>query len=160
MFTPSRLFLAAALIALPGLAQASASAINADSQRLTLDANAQLSARQSVAAADLYEAALAADPKNVAAYIGLGRVYESLGLPGKALSYYREALEVEPNNLDALEAQAAGLIGKGKLPQAQLNLDRIRKVCKSDCAAARRVSLLIASAREKGAAVTSKTVRR
>lgn len=160
MITQSRLFLAAALILMPGLAQASALAIKADSQRLTLSANSQLSARQASAAADLYEAALAADPKNVAAYIGLGRAYETLGLPGKALSYYREALEVEPNNLDALEAQAAGLIGKGKLPQAELNLDRIRKVCKNDCAAARRVSTLIASAREKGAAVTPKTVRR
>lgn len=160
MVTPSRLFLVVALIAVPGLARASALAISAESMRLTQDANAQLNARQASAAADLYEAALAADPKNVAAYIGLGRAYETLGLPGKALSYYREALEVEPNNLYALEAQAAGLVGKGKIPQAQLNLDRIRKVCKSDCAAARRVSMLIAAAREKGASATAKTIRR
>lgn len=160
MFTPSRLFLAAALLVLPNLAQASATVVNAESQRLMQDANAQLSARQATAAADLYEAALAADPKNVSAYIGLGRVYESLGLPGKALSFYREALEVEPNNLDALEAQAAGLVGKGKLPQAQVNLDRIRKVCKSDCAPARRISTLIAAAREKGAALAPKSIKR
>ncbi|MEY3268663.1 MAG: hypothetical protein RL480_1423, partial [Pseudomonadota bacterium] len=40
-------------------------------------------------AIDAYEAALASDPKNVAAFTGIAMSYEKLGLPGKAVKYYR-----------------------------------------------------------------------
>lgn len=122
---------------------------NPQSVRFAELAGAQLVARQPSTAADLYESALAADPQNVAAYVGLGRAYEALGLPGKALGYYREALTIDPNNLAALEAQGSGLASKGFTQQAQAVLDRIRKLCRSECPPAHRLASTVAAAVQK-----------
>src|SRR3546814_19140612 len=44
-------------------------------------------------AIDLYESALAADPRNRSAIIALAQVARAQGLPGKAIGLYREALQ-------------------------------------------------------------------
>lgn len=106
-------------------------------------------------AVDYYETALALDPKNVSAYVGLGKSYEKLGLPGKALRFYRQALTLNPNDPGALEAQAMVLLGKGSISRAQSNLDRLRKVCKGDCPAISRLDSAISKAQQKATANSS-----
>jgi Tfp pilus assembly protein PilF len=106
------------------------------------------------AAIDAYEAALASDPKNVAAFTGIAMGYEKLGLPGKAVKYYREALALNPSDLVALEGQGKAYIARGATARAQVNLARMKALCKADCSGAMRLQ----SALDTAAAQAPKTV--
>lgn len=97
-------------------------------------------------AIDAYEAALASDPKNVAAFTGIAMSYEKLGLPGKAVKYYREALALNPSDLVALEGQGNAYIARGATARAQVNLARMKALCKADCGGAARLQAAIDSA--------------
>ncbi|WP_235976458.1 tetratricopeptide repeat protein [Sandaracinobacteroides hominis] len=103
-----------------------------------------LAAGQSQAATDSFEAALAADPRNRRAYLGLARAAEADGLPGKAVRYYREALEIEPNDVAALELQGMALVERGATARAQTNLERVRKLCTGSCPEGDRLAAAIA----------------
>lgn len=108
--------------------------------------DAALAKGESAGAIDAYEAALAADPKNVAAFVGIAHAYEKLGLPGKAVKYYREALALNPSDLIALEGQGKALIARGATARAQVNLARIKALCKADCSAAARLQMALSTA--------------
>ncbi|WP_374388700.1 tetratricopeptide repeat protein [Sandaracinobacter sp.] len=95
-------------------------------------------------ATDQFEAALAADPRNRRAYIGLARAAEAEGLPGKAVRFYREALEIDPNDLAALELQGMALVERGAKARAESNLERVKKLCDGPCPQADRLSAAIA----------------
>lgn len=97
-------------------------------------------------AIDSFEAALAVDPRNVAAFAGIAAAYEKLGLPGKAVKYYREALALNPSDIAALEGQGRALAARGATARAQINLARIKALCKADCSAAARLEGVIAKA--------------
>ncbi len=98
------------------------------------------------AAIDYFEAALASDPKNVAAFSGIAMGYDKLGLPGKAVKYYREALALNPSDLMALEGQGKAYIARGATARAQINLARIKALCKADCGAATRLQTALNTA--------------
>jgi len=142
--------LVSGLTAMPVLAR---SAVSPQSQRL-VGQGERLLPENPAQAADQFEAALAVDPANIDAYVGLGRAYERLGMQGKALRYYRGALTLDPNAVTALEAQALGYIARGKLDKAQGTLDRLRKVCKISCGGVGRVEGALAQARSKSASRT------
>lgn len=93
---------------------------------------------------DLFESALAADPRNRAALVSLASVAEAQKLPGKALRYYREALVLEPNDVNALAGQGGALVQRGALAKARENLAKIRTLCKADCAPAQQLAADIA----------------
>ena len=95
-------------------------------------------------ATDQFEAALAADPRNRRAYIGLARAAEAEGLPGKAVRFYREALEIDPNDLAALELQGMALVERGAKARAESNLERVKKLCDGPCPQADRLAAAIA----------------
>ncbi len=113
---------------------------------------------QTAVAVDEFETALAVDPRNRQAYIGLARAARAQSLPGKAVKYYREALQLEPNDLDALQGQGEALATRGAKVAAQANLDRIRQLCKTDCAAAKSLALAIAQAPSQTVAATNAPV--
>lgn len=98
-----------------------------------------------------YETALAVDPRNRSAYVGLARVHASLGLKGKAIRFYSEALEIEPNDQQALADQGLLMASKGAIDAAKKNLARLRILCRSSCADADRLDVAIAKAGEKNA---------
>lgn len=110
------------------------------------------------AAIDSFEAALAADPKNVGAFVGIAHGYEKLGLPGKAVKYYREALALNPSNLAALEGQGKALISRGATARAQVNLARLKALCKADCPEAQRLQAALSTAVASAAAPAPATV--
>lgn len=116
------------------------------SARFAQEGQAALSRGQASAAYDAFETAAAIDPKNRTAFIGMAKASQALGLPGKAVKFYREALQLEPNDLAALEGQGEALIQRGAKARAQANLDRIRQLCKSECAPATKLAALIAKA--------------
>ncbi len=107
---------------------------------------AALAAAKPQDAIDSFEAALAIDPRNVAAFSGIAAAYEKLGLPGKAVKYYREALALNPSDIAALEGQGRALVARGATARAQINLARIKALCKADCSAAARLDGVIAKA--------------
>ncbi|MEZ5708633.1 MAG: tetratricopeptide repeat protein [Blastomonas sp.] len=85
------------------------------------------------AATDYYEAALAVDPGNRAAYIALAQIARAQRLPGKAVRLYREALALNPNDVGALAGQGEALIQRGAVEKARRNLARIEALCGSEC---------------------------
>lgn len=106
---------------------------------------AALDKGQALAAIDAFEAALAVDPKNASAFLGIARAYDLQKLPGRAIKYYREALALEPNDLGALEGQGKALIARGATTRARVNLDRIKTLCKGECPAAKRLETALAA---------------
>lgn len=114
------------------------------SRALVAAGEAQLAAGQTQKATDSFEAALAADPRNRRALIGLARAAEAEGLPGKAVRFYREALQLEPNDLEALERQGLALVERGAKARAEANLERLRKLCEGPCPEAQRLAAAIA----------------
>lgn len=99
---------------------------------VTLGKVAEANNNQS-AAIDHFETALAVDPRNIQAYMGLARVAEKQGLPGKAIRFYREALIIDPNDVATLAAQGEAMVAKGAIERARDNLARIEKLCGSGC---------------------------
>ena len=84
-------------------------------------------------AVGLYEAALAVDPGNRAAFIALAQVARAQGLPGKAIRLYREALALNPSDPAALAGQGEALVQRGAVEKAKRNLARLETVCASKC---------------------------
>lgn len=125
------------------------------SMQLTRSGEGMLNDRKALAAIDQFETALAVDPKNTRAYIGMARSYDYLGLPGRAVKFYREALAIDPNDLTALSEQGEALVARGAVTLAKENLARIRKLCQSECQSATTLAAVI----EKGppAMVTAAT---
>ena len=82
---------------------------------------------------DLLESALAVDPKNRTAVMALADVARVQGLPGKAIRFYREALELEPNDVAALAGQGDALVQKGAVTKARENLAKLKKLCTAAC---------------------------
>lgn len=95
-------------------------------------------------ATDLLETALAVDPKNRRAFHELAEIAKTQGLPGKAIRFYREALELEPNDVTALAGQGDALVQKGAVVKAQENLAKVKRLCAGNCPEEGRLAALIA----------------
>lgn len=80
-------------------------------------------------ASDAFESALAIDPRNRAGFIGLGEIARVRGLPGKAIRFYREALELQPDDIAALTEQGEALVQQGAVDRATGNLTKLRAIC-------------------------------
>jgi tetratricopeptide (TPR) repeat protein len=96
-------------------------------------------------AADRFETALAVDPRNVRAYLGLAAVAEGQGLAGKAVRHCREALEIDPLNRAALERQGKAYMTRGARPRAEANLEKLKSICGGPCPEAERLQTAIAA---------------
>ncbi len=151
-----------ALLAFVLIAAAPAAAVGRDDQlkpasvQFAGAGQAALAAGKPQDAIDSFEAALAVDPRNVAAFAGIAAAYEKLGLPGKAVKYYREALALNPSDIAALEGQGRALVARGATARAQINLARIKALCKADCSAATRLEGMIAKSAAETAAGPAK----
>jgi Tfp pilus assembly protein PilF len=95
-------------------------------------------------AIDLLESALAVDPRNRQAYIGLAKAAQGQKLPGKAIKFYFDALKLEPNDVAALEGQGEALVQRGAVERARANLERIKKLCAAPCGPATQLAAAIA----------------
>lgn len=92
-----------------------------------------LAAGESQAAIDAFEAALAVDPGYTPIFIDLAQAARQVGLQGKAIRYYREALERDPGNFAAIAGEGAALVEKGALEKAKRNLARLQSLCGDSC---------------------------
>lgn len=144
-YTPAALALSLALAVTGsmGAAQVSETA-DPRAQMLLADGRARLAAGDAEGATDAFEAALAVDPGNVGTFLSLGEAARKAGLQGKAIHYYREALDRDPNNLQALAGEGGAMAEKGALDKARGNLARLEGLCGKACPEAKALSALIA----------------
>jgi len=80
-------------------------------------------------AEDLLETALAVDPRNRSAFVDIGRVAEKQHLFGKAILMTNKALQLEPNDPEAIAVQGEAMVEMGAIARAQANLQKLQTIC-------------------------------
>lgn len=108
--------------------------------QLVSEGRSELASGQVQAAIDSFEAALAVDPGYTKIYLSLADAARREGLQGKAIHFYREALEREPRNFAAISGEGAALIEKGAIEKARRNLVRLKSLCGATCVETRRLA--------------------
>jgi Tfp pilus assembly protein PilF len=136
--------IALATVASAGQGQKPDDQIDPRSVALTQQAQSLAAASRYQEATDLLESALAVDPRNRQAYVGLARAALGLKLPGKAIKFYFEALKLEPNDVAALAGQGEALVQRGAIERAKQNLARIKTLCANPCPQATQLAAIIA----------------
>jgi len=110
---------------------------------LIAEGRSELAQGQVQAAIDSFEAALAVDPAHTPIYLELAEAARQEGLQGKAIHYYREALEREPNNLAAISGEGEALLEKGAVEKARRNLAQLQSMCGDGCAEVQQLAAAI-----------------
>ena len=123
---------AATLVASPVIGQRPDSQILPRSIVLQQQAQTQIAAGRLTEAAGLLETALAVDPRNRSAFVDLARVAKQQKLFGKAIRLANEALQLEPNDLDALAIQGEAMVELGAVPRARQNLAKLQQLCSNN----------------------------
>ena len=111
---------------------------------LEIQGRAQLAGGNVDGATDSFEAALAVQPGHQALVLDLAEAARRQGMQGKALRYYRDVLEHDPQNIAALSGEGAALAEKGAVEKARQTLARLEGLCGANCAATRTVAQAIA----------------
>jgi len=124
---------AAAMVASPVIGQRPDNQILPQSVQLQQQARVQMAAGKLSEAADLLETALAVDPRNRSAFVDLAEIAKRQKLFGKAIRLANEALQLEPNDLDALEIQGEAMVELGAIPRARENLAKLQRLCSNNC---------------------------
>ena len=123
----------AAMVASPVIGQRPDNQILPRSVELQQQARTQIAAGKLIEAADLLETSLAVDPRNRTAFVDLARVAKQQKLFGKAIRLANEALQLEPNDLDAIAIQGEAMVELGAIPRAKENLAKLQQLCATDC---------------------------
>ncbi|EQB34181.1 tetratricopeptide repeat protein [Sphingobium ummariense] len=144
-FTPASIALAVLLttVSSVGLTQRPDNQINPQSVEWQKAGEAARRAGNLTGATDALESALAADPRNRAAYVELAEVARAQGLQGKAIRLYREALLLDPADVSALVGQGEAMVEKGAIAKAKENLAQAQSLCKADCGQIAQLSAAI-----------------
>lgn len=117
------------LLASPVLGQKSDDQISPKSVELQRQGKALLAAGKFEAAEDVLETSLAVDPRNRWAFVDLARVAEKQHLYGKAIRMTNKALQLEPNDPDAIAVQGEAMVELGATARAQQNLAKLQTIC-------------------------------
>ena len=131
----------------------------ADPRSAALEAQgrSQLEAGQAQLAVDSFEAALAIDPGNTHVYLELAEAARGQGMQGKAIHYYREALERDPKNFAALSGEGEALLEKGAVEKARRNLAQLQSLCGAGCSESRELAAAL-DHRPQTASLTAEAV--
>ncbi len=134
-YTPAALALAlvAGLTASAGNGRAPAAPTLPQSRALVEQGLAHVASGELPAAIDAYEAALVIDPANTEAFLALAQVARLQGLQGKAISYYRHVMTIDPDNLSAISGEGEAMVDRGALAKARRNLARLQGLCGENC---------------------------
>lgn len=112
-------------------------------QALLTDGQALLSQGNVNGATDSFEAALTVDPGYVGTYLALADAARKAGLQGKAIHYYRQALDRDPNNLAAISGEGGAMVEKGAVEKAKRNLARLEGLCGKSCSETEQLASII-----------------
>ena len=144
-YAPAALALSLALAVTASVAVGAQRQPDPRAAALVAEGKSHLAAGQSQAAVDSFEAALAVDPGYTAVYLELGEAARAQGLQGKAIHYYREALERDPKNLAAISGEGEAMLEKGAVEKAKRNLAQLQSLCGTSCNEAQQLALAIES---------------
>ena len=121
--------MAAAVLAGPVAGQRADDQLLPKSVELQRQGKTALAAGKLEQAEDLLETALAVDPRNRWAFVELARVAEKQQLHGKAIRMTNRALQLEPNDADAIAVQGEAMVALGATARAQQNLQKLQTIC-------------------------------
>ena len=150
----------AMIVASPVVGQRPDNQILPRSLELQQQAEKELAAGKLMEAGDLLETAVAVDPRNRSAFVDLARVAKQQKLFGKSIRLANEALQLEPNDLDAIEVQGEAMVELGALPRAKQNLAKLQKLCAASCRQVAQLSSAISRGPTVAAATTPETPKR
>ena len=124
---------ASVALASPVIGQKADDQISPRSVQLQRQGQALLAAGKFEAAEDVLETSLAVDPRNRWAFVDLARVAEKQHLFGKAVRMTNKALQLEPNDPDAIAVQGEAMVELGAVARAQQNLQKLQTICVKGC---------------------------
>ena len=128
----SRLLLvgfAAVLVAAPVAGQGADDQILPKSAEFQRQGHELMAAGKLEQAEDKLETAVAIDPRNRGAFVDIAKVAEKQHLFGKAVLMTSKALEIEPNDADAIAVQGEAMAEMGATARAQANLQKLQTIC-------------------------------
>lgn len=143
-YYPAALALSLAVAVTASMGQGAEREADPRAVMLEKQGEAKLAAGDSQGAIDLFEAALAVDPGHTALFLDLAEASRRVGLQGKAIHYYREALERDPENLAAISGEGAALVEKGAVEKARRNLAKLETMCGGNCRETKALAAAIA----------------
>jgi Tfp pilus assembly protein PilF len=135
--------LASVALASPVIGQKADDQISPRSVQLQRQGESLLSAGKLEAAEDTLETSLAVDPRNRWAFVDLARVAEKQHLFGKAIRMTNKALQLEPNDADAIAVQGEAMVELGAVARAQQNLQKLQSICVKGCPQVAQLSAAI-----------------
>ena len=121
--------IAGATLAAPVASQRSDDQILPKSVELQREAKEMISAGKLDQAEGLLETSLAVDPRNRGAFVDIARVAEKQRLFGKAIRMTNKALQLDPNDPDAIAVQGEAMVELGATARAQANLQKLQTIC-------------------------------
>ena len=116
-------------LAAPAMSQKADDEILPKSVELQREARTLMAAGKLEQAEDALETALAVDPRNRGAFVDIARVAEKQHLFGKAIRMTNKALQLEPNDPDAIAVQGEAMVEMGAVARAQANLQKLHTIC-------------------------------
>ena len=143
-YTPVALALSLAVAVTSSVALSAERQADPRAAALIAEGRSELASGQVQAAIDSFEAALAIDPAHTPVYLDLAEAARQSGLQGKAIHYYREALERDPDNFAAISGEGEALLEKGAIEKARRNLAQLESRCGGDCAETRELAAALA----------------
>jgi Tfp pilus assembly protein PilF len=144
-FAPAGLALSLALVLTASAGQSAApQPLDPRAAQLVSEGRAALNAGNADAAIDAFEAALAVQPGSTEITLGLAEATRREGMQGKALHYYREAIERDPRNFAALSGEGQALMEKGAVEKAKRTLTRLQLSCGANCSETKELAAAIA----------------
>ncbi|MET1756551.1 tetratricopeptide repeat protein [Novosphingobium sp. RD2P27] len=144
-YTPAALALSLVVAVSSSVLHSSpAQALDPRAAALVEQGRAAMAAGQHDEAIDAFEAALTLEPGSTEVLINLATATRRTGLQGRAIHYYRQALEVDPRNVAAIAGEGVALAEKGATEKANRNLARLKSLCGADCEASQQLAAAIA----------------
>ena len=143
---PVLAFLSLLVLAAP--AQAVSDKYRNLSARLVTDAEQKLLQLDVMAADELLNLALAADPGNARAFVLKGKAQTRLGNADEGYRLVTVGLDIEPSDQEGLQLKGQYAAALGKVDEAEKALSLLRSVCDAPCEAAEDLSVLIEKARD------------
>ncbi|MXO58680.1 hypothetical protein GRI89_03875 [Altererythrobacter salegens] len=152
-YTPAAAALSLLVVVTASVSMAEDRVTDPRSAALEAQGRSQLQAGQVQMAVDSFEAALVIDPANIRVYLDLAEAARVQGMQGKAIHYYREALERDPKNFAALSGEGEALMEKGAVEKARRNLAQLQSLCGKGCTE----SIELAAAIDRGPSAATLT---
>lgn len=134
---------AAVCLGVPALAQTADNQIKPKSVELQRQGEALIASGKYADAEGILETALAVDPRNRSVFVDLARAADHEKLYGKAIRLANKALDLEPNDLDAIEVEGEAMVQLGAIPRAKENLAKLQHLCANGCRQLTQLSAVI-----------------